>query len=301
MFLLSPTVAAALNNRQGIVALESTVIAHGLPAPHNLNTARACEIAVGESGAIPATIGIVAGQTVIGLSEEQLTEIAARNDVTKVNLANLAHIVALDGWGATTVAASLHLAQRAGIEVLATGGIGGVHRGAGESFDISADLTALARNPVITVCAGAKAILDLPKTLEVLETFGVPVIGFETDRFPAFYSHSSGIRLDMHAERVEQIAEIARTHWRLGFSTAVLVVVPVPVEDEVPADRVKNVIDEAIAAAAERGIGGKAVTPFLLSRIAERTEGRALQANISLLRNNAKVAGLIATALSQQE
>ncbi len=300
MFSLSPAVEAALNKRGPVVALESTVIAHGLPSPYNLETARACEAAVRQSGAQPATIGIIAGRPVIGLDEEQLQSIAEGRDVAKVNLANLAHVVAEKRWGATTVASSLHLAHAAGIRVFATGGIGGVHRGAGESFDISADLAALARYPMVTVCAGAKAILDLPKTMEVLETLGVPVIGWGTDELPAFYSRSSGLKLELCAETPEQIARTASTHWQMGFTTGVLVVAPVPVEDEVPANEIKDVIDEALGATARQRIAGKAVTPFLLSRIAERTEGRALRANIALLRNNARIAGEIACALSKQ-
>ena len=301
MFLLSPAIAAALNGHRPVVALESTVIAHGLPAPHNLETARACERAIGESGAVSATIGVVAGRPVIGLSGEQIAQIAARDDVLKTNPANLAQVIAEERWGATTVAASLHLARMAGIRVFATGGIGGVHRGASESFDISADLSALARYPMITVCSGAKAILDLPKTIEVIETLGIPVVGFGTDEFPAFYSRSSGLKLDLWSERAEQVAAIAKTHWRLGLSSAVLVVVPVPVEDEVTSSEIKDVVDEAVSFASERGISGKAVTPFLLSRISERTGGRSLRANIALLKNNAKIAGMIAAALIHAE
>jgi pseudouridine-5'-phosphate glycosidase len=301
MFSISPLVADALKNRRPVVGLESTVIAHGLPAPHNLETARACEMAVRESGAVPATIGIVAGRVVIGLSEEQVAEIAARNDVAKVNPANLAQIIVEERWGATTVASSLHCARLAGIRVFATGGIGGVHRGASESFDISADLNALARIPVIAVCSGAKAILDLPKTLEVLETLGVPIVGYQTDALPAFYSHSSGLNLDLRADHPEQVVELAKAHWQMGFSTSVLVVVPVPFEDDVPKDEIEDVIEEALGAAAELGISGKAVTPFLLSRVAERTKGRAMQANIALLCQNARIAGKIATILAKQE
>lgn len=301
MFLLPPVVAAALSQNRATVALESTVIAHGLPAPHNLETAQACETAIRETGAEPATIGIIAGQPIIGLDEEQIRAIASRDDVTKVNLANLGAVIAQQRWGATTVASSLHFAAMAGIKVFATGGIGGVHHGARDSFDISADLNALARYPVVTICAGAKAILDLPKTMEVLETLGVPVVGYQTDELPAFYSRSSGLKLDLRADSPEEVAEIASRHWQFGFSTSVLVVAPVPVKDEVPAGEIKNEIEEALAAAAEAGITGKAVTPFLLSRIATRTKGRTLSANISLLKNNAGIAGQIACALTRQE
>lgn len=299
MFSLSSTIAKALQQKRAVVALESTVIAHGLPFPHNLETARSCEVAVREAGAESATIGIIAGQPIIGLTEDQVQAIANRDDVAKVNLANLGACLAQKRWGATTVASTLHFAAMAGIKVFATGGIGGVHRGAEMSFDISADLNALARYPVVTVCAGAKAILDLPKTMELLETIGVPVVGYQTDELPAFYSRSSGLRLDLRANSAEDVAAIAAQHWQLGFSTSVLVVAPVPTEDEVPANEIKNEIDQALTCASEQHITGKAVTPFLLSRIAARTEGRALHANIALLRNNARIAGEIARALGK--
>jgi pseudouridine-5'-phosphate glycosidase len=300
MISIAADIEAAIA-RQGVVALESTVIAHGLPSPRNVETARDCEAEVRQSGALPMTIGIVEGRAVIGLSDQQILSIAQRPGVAKVNLANLAHVMAEQGWGATTVAASLHLANLAGIKVFATGGVGGVHRGASDSFDISADLIALARYPVITVCAGAKAILDLPKTMEVLETLGVPVIGYQTGELPAFYSRSSGLKLDLRADSARQVAKIALTHWRMGFSTGALVVVPVPVEDEVPANEIKDVIDEALEASAREGVAGRNVTPFLLSRIASKTEGRALRANIALFKNNARIAGAIAVALANEE
>lgn len=301
MIRLASLVTEALQARQPLVALESTVIAHGLPAPHNLATAQACEAEARAAGAVPATIGIIGGRPVVGLDAEQMQAIAARKDVAKVNLANLAAIIAAEHWGATTVAASLHLAHAAGLKVFATGGIGGVHRGAQESFDISADLAALARYPIITVCAGAKAILDLAKTREVLETLGVPIIGYQTDELPAFYSRTSSLTVDARADTPEQIARIAAVHWQLGLTGGVLVVAPVPVEDEIPAAEIKDVIDEALAAAAEQGTSGKAVTPFLLARIAAHTQGRALRANIALLRNNARLAGAVARALIDQE
>jgi pseudouridylate synthase len=301
MFSISPMVAGALGGRNAVVALESTVIAHGLPPPHNLETARACESAVSRSGAVPATIGIIDGLPLIGMDQDQIAEIAARKNIVKVNLANIASVIAQRKWGATTVSASLHLAQLAGIRVFATGGIGGAHRGAGESFDISADLNALSRYPVITVCAGAKAILDLPKTLELLETMGVPVIGYQTDELPAFYSRASGLKLDLSAENADDIAAIAHRHWRLGFSSAVLVVVPVPLEDEIPESEIRDAIDRSLSLASARGISGKAVTPFLLTQIAESTGGRALRANVALLRNNARVAGEIAIAVAKGE
>ena len=299
-FYLSPALARAITGGTGVVALESTVIAHGLPAPHNLELARACEALVREQGAEPATIGIIAGQSVIGLNENQLQEMASRTDVAKVNLSNLAQTLTGKKWGATTVAASLCLAHRAGLQVFATGGIGGVHRGASNSFDISADLTALARFPVITVCAGAKAILDLPKTMEMLETLGVPVVGYQTDELPAFYSRSSGIKLDIRADYPAQIAALAQTHWELGNPSAILVVVPVPEADEVPANEIAGVIAEALAAAENQGVTGKAVTPFLLARIAEKTQGRSLQTNLALLKNNARIAAEIAREIARK-
>lgn len=299
-FSLSPTIAQALLAGTGIVALESTVIAHGLPAPHNLELACDCESLVRVQGAQPATIGIIAGRTVIGLDETQLQEMAVRQDVAKVNLANLAHTLVEKKWGATTVAASLCLAHRAGLQVFATGGIGGVHRGASQSFDLSADLTALARFPVITVCAGAKAILDLPKTMELLETLGVPVVGYQTDELPAFYSRTSGIPLDIRADAPAQVAALARTHWALGNTSAILVVAPVPAAAEVPAAEIAEVIEEALSAATAQQISGKAVTPFLLARIAEKTAGRSLQANLALLKNNARLAAEIAQALAAE-
>ncbi len=279
------------------VALESTVIAHGLPAPHNLDTARACEAAVREGGARPATIAIIEGSPVVGLDEAQMQAIAQRREVVKVNLANLASVISKGQWGATTVAATLHLARRAGIHVFATGGIGGVHRGATDSFDISADLTALARYPLVVVCAGAKAILDLPKTMEVLETLGVPVVGYGTDELPAFYSRSSGIRLDLRADNADEVAALTIRHRELGCAGAVLVVAPVPAADEIPANEISEVIEEALSAADRQNLSGKAVTPFLLARIAERSGGRVLHTNMALLRNNARIAAEIAVAL----
>src|SRR5262245_13207868 len=245
MISISSPIEAAFRARQGVVALESTVIAHGLPSPRNVETARDCEAEVRRSGALPATIGVLDGRAVIGLDDQQIQSIAQRPGVAKVNLANLAQVIAAHGWGATTVAASLHLANLEGIKVVATGGVAGVHRAADHSFDISADLMALARYPMITVCAGAKAILDLPKTREVLETLGVPVIGYQTDEFPAFYSRSSVLKLDLRADGARQIAKTVLTHWRMGFSTGAVVAASVPAVDEVPANEIKDVNGDA--------------------------------------------------------
>jgi pseudouridine-5'-phosphate glycosidase len=279
------------------VALESTVIAHGLPRPTNLECARACEAAVRESGAEPATIAIVDGRPTAGLDEQLLEALAYRDDVEKVSLRNLGAVCARGGWGATTVAATLHLAARESIPVFATGGIGGVHRGAELTFDVSADLKALSSSPVITVSAGAKSILDLPRTLEALETLGVPVIGYRTSEFPAFYSRSSGLPAPLRVDSVEEIVEIADTHWTLGLRSSVLVVVPCPEEAAIPSSEIDAAIADATSEAAQLGKTGAELTPFLLSRVAAITEGRSLKANLALLENNARVAGQIAAAL----
>ncbi len=297
-FSISHPVKQAITDKTGIVALESTVIAHGLPAPHNLELAKDCEAIVQAQNVQPATIGIIEGQPVIGLDELQLQAMATRSDIAKVNLSNLAQTLIEQKWGATTVAASLCLAHHAGLKVFATGGIGGVHRGVGESFDISADLTALARFPLITVCAGAKAILDLPKTMEVLETLGVPVIGYQTDELPAFYSRHSGIAVDLRADTPDQLASLAQMHWELDNTSSILVVAPVPESEEIPFEEMADVIEEALAAASAQNISGKAVTPFLLKFIATQTHGRSLQTNLALLKNNASLAAEIANALN---
>jgi pseudouridine-5'-phosphate glycosidase len=233
----------------------------------------------------------------VGLSRQDLDELAGRDDCRKVNLANLAHTVASRSWGATTVAATLHLALQAGIRVFATGGIGGVHKDANETFDISADIPALERYPAIVVCAGAKAILDLPKTLELLETLGVPVIGYQTSELPAFYSSSSGIPLELRADTPTDVAKLARTHWELGFQTAVLVAVPAPKEAEIRRTEIEPMIERALDEARVEMIHGKDVTPFLLRRISELSENRSLAANIALLKQNARIAGEIACTL----
>jgi pseudouridylate synthase len=281
------------------VALESTVIAHGLPRPWNLENARACERAVRASGAEPATVAVVGGNARVGLAEAELVELASRDDVAKVSLQNLGAVAARGEWGATTVAATLHLSARAGVRVFATGGIGGVHRGAELSFDLSADLLALSRTPVVTVCAGAKSILDLPKTLEALETLGVPVVGYGTNELPAFYSRSSGLRLGIRADSPDDVAAIAAAHWSLGLSSAVLVTVPCPEEAAIPADEIERAIDDALRGAATDGVRGAALTPYLLSHVAAATAGRSLKANLALLENNARVAGGIAVALAR--
>jgi pseudouridylate synthase len=292
-------VSTALTEQSPIVALESTVIAHGLPQPINLETALACEAAVRQQGATPATIGIIVGVPTIGLNEDEVKLFAARQapdgrSIEKVGLNNLASVMARGAWGATTVAASLKIAHAAGIRVFSTGGIGGVHRGAAESFDISADLTALGNTPLICVCAGGKAILDLPKTVEHLETLGVPILGYRTDEFAAFYSRSSGLPVDAKIDTAEEAAAIAQLHWRIGGTTAVLVCVPIPAEFEIAHAEVEIAIDKAMSAAAQQGIRGKALTPFLLSELEKLTSGKTLEANRALLVNNASIAADIA-------
>ncbi|HXG94762.1 MAG TPA: pseudouridine-5'-phosphate glycosidase [Blastocatellia bacterium] len=302
---IADSMRRAMDKAQAIVALESTVIAHGLPQPLNLETARACEEAVRRLGAVPATIGIVDGAAVIGLNEDELKIFATGrasdgSAIEKVGLNNLAAVTARHASGATTVAATLKLASLAGLKVFSTGGIGGVHRGAFDSFDVSADLTALAATQMICVCAGAKAILDLPKTLEYLETLGVPVIGYRTEEFPAFYSRTCGLRVDATVQSADEAAEIAMCHWRMGGQTSVLVCVPVPEEFEIPIDEVERAVDESLRQATRLGIRGKALTPFLLTQLKELSGGRTLETNRALLINNAEVAAQISVSLAQK-
>ncbi len=286
-------------NLQPMVALESTVISHGLPYPRNLALAREMEEIVRRNGAEPRTIGILNGELIAGLSDAQIEHLATARDVRKVSRRDLPIVAARQLDGATTVATTMWIAHRAGIEVFATGGIGGVHRGADTvaSVDISADLQELAQTPVIVVCAGAKAILDLPSTLEYLETFGVSVVGYETDEFPAFYSRSSGLPVDVRCDSAEEVAAIWRAKQTLGLPGGLLVTVPVPAASEIPAHEIEPVIEKAVAEASERGLRSAQVTPFLLSRIAELSGERSLNTNLALLKNNARVAAAIALAL----
>lgn len=298
----STDVTRALDSGAPVVALESTVIAHGLPRPLNLRTARACEEAVRESGSTPATIGIARGVPIVGLDESELLAFAEGtapdgSPIAKVGLNNLAAVIANRAWGATTVASTLRIASLAYLRVFATGGIGGVHRGMAESLDVSADLTALAHIPLVCVCAGAKAILDLPKTVEYLETSGVPIIGYGTDEFPAFYSRASGLPVDARVDTPEQAAAIAARHWEMGGTGAVLVCVPIPSEFELAIEEIERAVDEAMILAARAKVRGKAITPFLLSQMEKLTAGHTLEANRALLVNNARVAGQISAAL----
>ena len=295
-------VAAALAEGKPVVALESTVIAHGLPKPQNVETARRMEAAVRESGAVPATIGILRGRLVVGLSAEQIATLAESEDVAKVSRADLAAVLASGRAGATTVAATMFAAALAGIRVFATGGIGGVHRGAELSMDVSADLTELSRTPVAVVCAGAKAILDLPRTLEMLETLGVPVVGFGTEEFPAFYSWESGLAVAHRVDSVEDAARVMALQWELRKARpdaamgGILFVNPPAAESALPRVEVEGFIAKALALAEQKGVRGKAVTPFLLGEVARLSGGRTLRANMDLLAANARLAGKIAAA-----
>ena len=292
----SSIVRDALDHQRPVVALESTLITHGLPRPINLDVARQLEAIVRECGAVPATIAILNGEIHAGLEPHELEYLANADNVRKVSRRDLPLVVAQKGHGATTVAATMWVAAQAGIKVFATGGIGGVHRG--QPFDVSADLPELAQTPVVVVCAGAKAILDLPLTLEWLETHGVPVLGFGTDTFPAFYSRSSGLPVDARVDTAEDAAAIIRAKFALGLEGGVLIGVPVPEELSIPNEQIEPIIDQALKMAQDAGIRGKAITPFLLKHVSDLTEGESQKANIALLANNARVAAQIARVLS---
>jgi pseudouridine-5'-phosphate glycosidase len=291
-----PDVAAALAARRPVVALESTVIAHGLPRPMNLETAMQLEQEVRESGATPATIAIADGAAVVGADAALLARLANDRDVAKVSLRDLAPLLARRGIGATTVAATVEIAARAGISVMATGGIGGVHRGADRTFDESADLAAIARNAVCVVCAGAKLVLDLALTLERLETLGVPVVGYGTDELPAFYVRTSGLPLPYRADDALAAARIARE--QLARGAGMVVAVPIPAAEALDRASAEADVARAITAAEAAGVRGAALTPFLLGALGEATSGKSLRSNVSLLRQNARVAAQIALALA---
>jgi pseudouridine-5'-phosphate glycosidase len=295
---IAPEVAAALAACRPVVALESTIITHGMPWPDNLRTAQAVEAVVREAGALPATIAVLDGVPRVGLSAGQLEDLAGRRDAAKASRRDLAACVARGRTAGTTVAATMWLAARAGIAVFATGGIGGVHRGAEGTFDISADLLELARSRVAVICAGAKSILDIPKTLEVLETQGVAVIGYGTDAFPAFYARDSGERLEHRCDTPRELAALIAAHRALDLPGGMLIANPVPERHALAAADIDASIAAAVADAAARGIAGKAVTPFLLARIVELTGGRSLEANIALIRNNAALAARVAAELA---
>ncbi len=297
---IAPEIREALAAGAPVVALETTIVSHGMPYPENVETALALEREIRRRGATPATIAVLDGAIRVGLKESQLDALAKGGDVLKLSRADLVYALAVRRPGATTVAATMICAHMAGIRVFATGGIGGVHRGAARTFDISADLEELAQTAVAVVCAGAKALLDLPKTLEYLETRGVPVVGYRTNEFPAFWSRSSGLAVPLRMDSAAEIAHLLRVKWELGLRGGVVIANPVSEQDDIPAAEMAAHIDRAVAEAAARGIAGKAVTPFILSRIAELTGGRSLAANIALVKSNARLAADVAVELQAQ-
>jgi len=297
-FKLSNEVTNAIGENKPVVALESTVIAHGLPHPKNLETAEAMEAVVRSSNSTPATIGIINGQITVGLNSAEVNLMATGDDIKKISTRDIPIAVSQRWDGATTVASTAWIAYRAGIKVFATGGIGGVHRGS--LPDISADLPELAKTPIVVVCSGAKIVLDLPATREWLETNAVTVVGYQCDELPAFYSRQSGLPIDVRLDTAADIAKLFHTKNELGINSALLVTVPVPQEYEVAAGVLQSALNEALAEAEMRAIGGREVTPFLLSYMAQQSEGATLKANIALLENNARVAAEIANALGHQ-
>ncbi len=300
MINCSEEVQAAIDKGQAVVALESTIIAHGMPYPQNLAVAREAEQVVRKAGAVPATIAILNGELRAGLSAAEMETFAKGGQaIAKVSTRDIPFIVAKRIPGATTVASTMRIADMAGIRVFATGGMGGVHRGARDTFDISNDLTEFQVSSVAVVTAGAKAILDLGQTLEVLETLGVPVIGCGTDDFPAFYSRKSGHKVPMRADKVDDIAQMMKIKWDLAMSGGIVVANPIPAAYEIPAEEIEPVIEKAIREANKQNIIGRALTPFLLKKIAEVTEGRSLKSNIALMLHNAKVAADVAVAFAK--
>jgi pseudouridine-5'-phosphate glycosidase len=296
--LFSPEVAAARTAGRPVVALESTIISHGMPYPQNVQTARKVEQIIRDAGAVPATIAIMDGRICIGLSSEQLETLGTASDAIKVSRRDLAYVLSQRLLGATTVAATMICAQLAGIDVFVTGGIGGVHRGAETSFDISADLQELAQTSVAVVCAGVKSILDIGLTLEYLETHGVPVVSVGQPGFPAFFTRESGFDADFRIDGAEDQARFIRTKWQLGLQGGVVVSNPVPAQFAMPKEEIDRITEQALREADEQGVTGKKVTPFLLARIKELTEGRSLATNIALVEHNALVGARLAVALN---
>ena len=294
---LSPEVAAAHGEGRPIVALESTIIAHGMPWPQNLQTAREVEDVIRIEGAVPATNAVIDGRIHVGLTDAELQQLAQAPDAMKLSRRDLPFAIATGRLGATTVAATMICAHLAGIEVFVTGGIGGVHRGGHESFDISADLQELARTPVAVVCAGAKSILDLGLTLEYLETHGVPVLSVGQDNFAAFFTPDSGLKADFRMDSADEQARFIRAKWTLGLNGGVVVSNPVPAHDAMPREEIDAITAQALAEADAQGIAGKAITPFLLARIKALTGGRSLTTNIALVKHNAIVGARLARAL----
>jgi pseudouridylate synthase len=291
---ITDEVAHALAVGDPVVALESTIISHGMPYPRNVQMALEVEEIIRDAGAVPATIAVLGGRPRIGLDIDDLELLASSDDVDKVSIRDLPYVVARGGHGATTVASTMRLAALAGIRVFVTGGLGGVHRGAQQSFDVSADLTELSTTDVAVVSAGVKSILDIGLTLETLETLGVPVLAVGTDEFPSFYSRSSGHRAPMRIDNAAQVAAVMRAKWDLGLSGGIVVANPIPARDEIPAERIGSIIEQALSDMDDRGIHGKEATPYLLGRIVEITGGESLEANIALVRNNARFGAEVA-------
>jgi pseudouridine-5'-phosphate glycosidase len=298
-FSIMPEVETAIFNKRPVLALESTIIAHGMPCPKNIAFAKKAEALVRENEVTPATIAIIDGKIHVGLDDEQLEILAGSKDVEKIAVRDIAYAVAQKLNGATTVSATMRLAYLAGIRVFATGGIGGVHRKAETTFDISQDLIELSRTPMIVVSAGVKAILDIPKTLEYLETLAVPVIGYKTNEFPAFYSRMSGSKINAHCNTPAEISETFRINCALELKSALLVASPVPQSDEIPKKIIDKYIDLALAECSEKKITGKKVTPFLLKKIVELSKGSSLKTDIALALNNVKLGAQIASSLSK--
>lgn len=296
MLQLTPDVAQALAQGRPVVALESTIISHGMPYPANVAMAREVEQIVRDGGAVPATIAILDGVPRIGLDGDQLELLARDRGVIKVSVRDIPYVVARGGHGATTVAATMRLAALAGIRVFVTGGLGGVHQGGEDTMDVSADLTELGITDVAVISAGVKSILDIGRTLESLETLGVPVVGYQTDEFPSFFSRGSGHRVPMRLDTPEQLATMMRAKWALGLNGGISVANPVPAADEIPADEMDAVIAQALADCAARGVTGKDITPYLLGRIVEITSGESLRTNVALVRNNARLGAELAVA-----
>ena len=294
-FNIDPEIKSALASNKPVVALESTVIAHGLPRPQNLETARRLEQIIRDEGAIPATIAVLRGKLCVGLDAGELEHLATSDNIKKLSTRDLAVAVASEWDGATTVASTMWIAQRAGMKVFATGGIGGVHRGS--LPDVSADLPELARTPMIVVCSGAKIVLDLTATREWLETYGVTVAGYGCDEMPAFYSRQSGMPIDVRCDSPAAVIRLFKTQRELSMNGALLVTVPVPVEAEIPPDELKSILDQSLFEAEHSNVGGRELTPFLLARMAQLSKGTTLRANIALLENNARIAAQIAGQL----
>jgi len=295
-FEIHPDIKSALAEGRPVVALESTIISHGMPYPQNVETALEVEKIVRKNGATPATIAIINGKCYAGLTNEQLEYFGMAKDVMKVSLRDMPHVISKKLYGATTVAATMRIASMAGIKIFATGGIGGVHRNAGETMDISADLTEMEKTSVAVVSAGIKSILDIGLTLEYLETKGIPVVTIGQDEFPGFYSIKSGFNSPLRLDEVDEIAAMIKTKWQLGMNGAVLVANPVPHGEGIDPDEMEIYIEKALKEANKKKIGGKEVTPFLLKYIADHTSGESLEANISLIKNNAKLGAELAVA-----